>query len=115
VKDGTAIAADWTGTIATESVLLTDVNETAAAKDTVATLENVKAELVAGTRKVFDTSTFTVEGKTLESYMADVDTDAAYEKDTEVISDGAFNESKFRSAPYFDLAIDGITRLNEAF
>ena len=47
--------------------------------------------------------------------MADVDTDANYEKDTEVISDGYFHESEFRSAPYFDLAIDGITRLNEAF
>jgi len=115
VKEGKAIDADWTGTIATESVLLTDVNETAAAKDTVKTLETVKAELVAGTRKVFDTSTFTVEGKKLDSYKADVDTDANYEKDTEVISDGAFNESKFRSAPYFDIAIDGITRLNEKF
>ena len=47
--------------------------------------------------------------------MADVDTDAAYEKDTEVIEDGVFYESKFRSAPYFDLWIDGITLLNQAF
>ena len=115
VKDGQAIAADWTGTIATDSVLLTEVNETAAAKDTATTLETVKAELVAGTRKVFDTSTFTVGGAKLESYMADVDTDENYEKDTEVVADGAFNESKFRSAPYFDIAIDGITRLNEKF
>ena len=115
VKDGQAIAADWTGTIATDSVLLTEVNETAAAKDTATTLETVKAELVAGTRKVFDTSTFTVGGAKLETYMADVDTDENYEKDTEVVADGAFNESKFRSAPYFDIAIDGITRLNEKF
>ncbi len=115
VKDGEAIAADWTGTIATDSVLLTDINETVAAEGTAAKLESIKGELVAGTRHVFDTSSFTVEGAKLDSYKADVDTDAAYEKDTEVIADGYFQESKFRSAPYFDLAIDGITRLNEAF
>ncbi len=49
------------------------------------------------------------------SYMADVDTDEAYEGDTEVISDGYFHESEFRSAPYFDLQIDGITLLDTAF
>ncbi len=115
VKDGKAIDADWTGTIKTDSVLLTEVNEAVAAKDTAATIESVKGELVAGTRHVFDTSTFTVDGAKLESYKADVDTDEAYEKDTEVIADGYFHESEYRSAPYFDLAIDGITRLNEEF
>jgi basic membrane protein A len=47
--------------------------------------------------------------------MADVDTDANYEKDTEVITDGYFHESEFRSAPYFDIQIDGITLLNTNF
>ena len=47
--------------------------------------------------------------------MADVDTDAAYEGDTEVIADGYFHESEFRSAPYFDLQIDGINLLDTAF
>ena len=47
--------------------------------------------------------------------MADVNTDANYEKDTEVIEDGVFYESKHRSAPYFDLQIDGIELLNSAF
>ena len=46
--------------------------------------------------------------------MADVDTDANYEGDTEAIKDGAFLESTFRSAPYFDVDIDGITILNSA-
>lgn len=45
--------------------------------------------------------------------MADVDTDPNYEGDTEVIEDGAFQESVKRSAPYFDLKIDGITTLGE--
>lgn len=114
-QNGEAIDADWTGTLETGSVVLTDVNEAVAAEGTVAKLEEVKAALQDGSVQVFDTAAFTVEGKTLSSYMADVDTDAAYEKDTEVIEDGAFKESKFRSAPYFDLQIDGINLLDTAF
>lgn len=115
VIDGTAIDADWTGTLSTDSVLLTEVNETAAVAGTQDAIDKAKEELKAGTLHVFDTSAFTVEGKTLDSYMADVDTDADYTPDTEVIKDGYFHESEFRSAPYFDLRIDGITLLDEAF
>ena len=58
---------------------------------------------------MFDTANFTVGGQTLTSYMADVDSDEAYTPDTEVVSDGYFHESEYRSAPYFDIDIDGIT------
>ena len=115
VKNGEAIPADWTGTIETGSVVLTDINEAACAAGTAEKLEEVKAAIEAGTTKVFDTTTFTVEGKAMESYMADVDTEAAYTPDTEVIEDGAFQESTKRSAPYFDLKIDGINLLDTAF
>ena len=115
VVNGEEIPADWTGTIATGSVLLTEVNEAAAAAGTAEALEAAKAQLIAGELHVFDTATFTVGGETLTSYMADVDTDAAYEADTEVIADGYFHESEFRSAPYFDLQIDGITLLDTKF
>lgn len=114
VRDGKEIEADWTGSIATGSVVLTDLG-TAVADGTADAIEAAKKELQNGTRKVFDASTFTVGGETLTSYMADVDTDAAYTADTEVILDGAFEESKFRSAPYFDLRIDGINLLDEAY
>ena len=112
---GEAIEADWTGTLATESVQLTDVNEAVAAAGTVEKLAEVKAGLEDGSIHVFDTANFTVDGKALDSYMADVDTDPAYEGDTEVIADGYFHESEFRSAPYFDLQIDGINLLDTAF
>ena len=115
VQNGEAIATDWTGTIETGSVVLTEVNETAAAEGTAAKLEEVKAKLLDGSINVFDTATFTVGGETLASYKADVDTDAAYEKDTEVIENGIFFESKFRAAPYFDLEIDGITLLDRNY
>ncbi len=115
VTKGESIDADWTGTIATESVLLTEVNEQAAAKGTKAAIDAAKAKLTAGTLKVFDTATFTVKGSALTSYKADVNTDAKMEKDTEVIENGAFMESKFRSAPYFDVEIDGITLLDRNY
>ena len=115
VQNGEAIAADWTGTIATGSVVLTDVNEQAAAAGTVEKIAEVKTALEAGELHVFDVSTFTVGGETLNSYLADVDTDPAYTPDTEVVENGYFNESAKRSAPYFDLQIDGINLLDTAF
>ena len=77
VQNGEAIDADWTGSIATGSVELTDVNEAVAAEGTVEAIEAAKAAFEAGELHVFDTDTFTVDGSKLESYMADVDTDSS--------------------------------------
>ena len=115
VMDGKAIDTDWTGTIETGSVVLTDVNEKAAAKGTAEKLEAVKADLLAGKINVFDTANFTVDGKKLDNYKADVDTDDKFTPDTEVVEDGVFAESAKRSAPYFDIRIDGINLLDEAY
>lgn len=113
--NGEEIAADWTGTLATGSVVLTEVNEQAAAAGTAEKIAEVQAALESGELHVFDVSTFTVDGAAVDSYMADVDTDDAYTPDTEVVADGYFHESEFRAAPYFDLQIDGITMLDTAF
>jgi basic membrane protein A len=113
-KAGEEIKLDWTGDLASGSVELTDINEKAGAVGTAEKLKEVEAALKAGTLRVFDVSTFTVDGKHLTSYKADVDTDANYAPDTEVIADGYFHESEFRSAPYFDLKIDGISLLDTA-
>ncbi|MBR2527133.1 MAG: BMP family ABC transporter substrate-binding protein [Blautia sp.] len=115
VANGEEIDTDWTGSIATDSVQILDLNEDVVAPGTAETIEEIKAKLESGELHVFDTSAFTVDGNTLESYMADVDTDEAYTADTEVISDGYFHESEYRSAPYFDLQIDGIELLDTAF
>ena len=116
MEKGNAIATDWSGTIETGSVVLTDLGAAVAA-GTKEAIEAASAEIVAGKLHVFDTATFTVEGNTLTSYMADVDTDANYEGDHEVITDGYFSESGegFRSAPYFNLTIDGISLLDTKF
>ncbi len=116
VKDGNAIDVDWTGTLTNGSVALTEVNTTAAAAGTQAKIDEVKAKLISGEIKVFDTTKFTVGGNPIsDTHKADVDTDSSYTPDTDVVDGGAFLESKFRSAPYFDLRIDGITLLNEKF
>lgn len=115
VMDGTEIPADWTGTLATGSVVLTDVNETAAAAGTAEAIAAATEKLEKGEIHVFDCSTFTVKGETLTSYQADVNADSDNTPDTEVVHDGYFSESEFRSAPYFDLEIDGITRLDVNF
>ena len=116
VVKGEAIAPDWCGTIATNSVVLSGVNQDVAAEGTIEKINDAIKALEAGTLHVFDTANFTVDGKTLTEYLADVDGD--YTGETNVIHDGYFDESNavdFRSAPYFDIIIDGVTNLNTNF
>lgn len=136
VAGGEAMAADTTGTRADGSVLISDLGKKASTAETAEYVNNVKKQLANGSLKVFDTSKFTVtvvppsgaEGDFgvntaakvdanghLTSYMADVDSDPAYTPDTEVVANGEFQESKFRSAPYFDIQIDGINLLDTRF
>ena len=112
VRNGEAIAVDWTGDIASGSVKMAELNEAVAAEGTAQKLAEVQALLESGDLKVFDTSTWTVNGAPLSEYLADVDSDEAFTPDTNVIADGYFHESEYRSAPYFDIAIDGINLLN---
>ena len=114
VLNGEEIAADWTGTLETGSVVLTELGENVA-EGTQEAIDEAMAALEDGSLHVFDTSTFTVEGAEVTTYMADVDTDADNTGDTEAVSDGYFHESEYRSAPYFDLQIDGITLLDTNF
>ena len=112
VAEGKAIDVDWTGTIATGSVELTEINEAVAAEGTQAAIDEAIAKFEAGELHVFDTATFTVKGEALTSYLADVDDMGDFVGETEVVSDGYFHESEFRSAPYFDLDIDGIVNVD---
>ena len=114
VVEGEAIDADWCGDIATNSVVLTGLNQDVAAKGTEEKINEAIDAFKAGTLHVFDTSKFTKDGKNLTEYLADIDGD--FKGETNVIHDGYFDESNakdFRSAPYFDMIIDGITNLNE--
>ena len=115
VMNGTDIADDWTGTLTDGAVKITAVGNAAAA-GTQAKLDEVAAKLKDGSLKVFDCATFTVGGKTLTEYLADVDDAGDFKPETNVIrtENGVtfFDESADRSAPYFDIRIDGITEVN---
>ena len=124
---------DYIGTLATGSVKLDAPGAKATDKEKYQKkIDEVKAKLESGELHVFDTDTFTVstfgDGKNtffnlnatvdplthkVTGYMADVDSDPAYAGDTEAIKDGYFHESEYRSAPYFDLIIDGVIIVEE--
>ena len=115
VMNGKDIADDWTGTLANGAVKITALGS-AAAEGTQEKLDEVAAKLNDGTLKVFDCATFTVNGEHLTEYLADVDDAGDFQPDTNVIrtENGVtfFDESADRSAPYFDIRIDGITEIN---
>ncbi|MCQ2449427.1 MAG: BMP family ABC transporter substrate-binding protein [Clostridia bacterium] len=115
---GKTIDKDWTGTVATGSVKVLEVNDKVAAKGTQEAIDAALEAFKAGSLKVFDTEKdnyITVGGKKLTAYKADVNSDEKFEKDTEVVADGYFHESEYRSAPYFDVEIDGIELLDRNY
>lgn len=120
--NGEDIKADWAEGYSEDAVGITPLGESCA-EGTADYVADVEAQLKDGSLKVFDTSKFTVNGETVTSAECDLSfmdwtTDPAtvvYQGETvEAIVDGAFEESTFRSAPYFQLRIDGITEDAEA-
>lgn len=103
--DGTPIDVDWAKGYPEGVNLITELNEKTVAEGTAEKVAEVEAQLTAGTLNVFDTSTFTVGGKTMEALIAE---GGDYEKYGAYVSDGYFHESELASAPAFDLIIDGI-------
>ncbi len=119
VKNGEAIDTDWTGTLTTGSVVLTEVGKKAAVAGTQTVIDTYKAALQNGTKKVFDTSLFTVTSyaggafaELTDVTMTEGKLTSAKKNGTEVIKTvngiSFFDESAVRSAPYFDIDIDGI-------
>ncbi len=108
VANGGAIEDDYVGTLLSDSVQLTELGS-AVAEGTATKLEEVKKRLIAGTEKVFDINKFTVDGRKVESLQI------AALNNAEVIANGQFCESLYRSAPYFELNIDGITLINRIY
>lgn len=112
VKEGKKIDLDWCGTMQTGSVELLELGKNVA-EGTQAKVDEVKAKLLDGSLKVFDTATFTVGGVNPTELLADLDGD--FTPETNVVKNGVFEESNvasYRSGPYFGINIDGITLLN---
>ena len=114
--NGEEIVTDWAKGFAEDAVLITPLNDACVAEGTAEYVDGIIAQLKDGSLKVFDTNTFTVGGEKIDSYTVNLSymdwstMTAIYAgEDMEAIVDGAFVESTFRAAPYFDLRIDGIT------
>lgn len=105
VLDGTPIATDWCQGFAEKAVDITPLNEKVVAEGTAEKVAEVRAAIEAGTLHVFDTTTFTVDGVSLEDKIAE---GGDFEKFAPYVSDGYFHESELASAPAFEVRIDGI-------
>ena len=106
MMNGEDVATDWAAGYNEGAVAITTLGESCA-EGTAEKVAEVEKAIHDGTLHVFDTATFTVGGETLTSY------DKSYGfEGNELISDGYFHESELRSAPAFDIRIDGITELS---
>ena len=105
---GEEIVTDWCQGYADGAVCITELNEAACAEGTAEKVAEVEAAITEGTLHVFDTSTFTVGGETLEDLIAN---NPDYAKYADYVSDGYFHESELASAPAFDLIIDGVVAI----
>ena len=96
-------------------VVLTELNTAVAAEGTAEAIAEAQAKIESGEIHVFDVSTFTVNGETPDTGLIDTDGDFVGNEDCNAIFDGYYHESYFKSAPNFDLRIDGITLVNEEY
>ncbi|MCQ2742701.1 MAG: BMP family ABC transporter substrate-binding protein [Bacilli bacterium] len=115
---------DHVGTLANGGVVSDKIGK-CAAEGTAEAVATAAAAIKDGSLKIFDTSKFTVsadknpygkftvdaDGHLLTAYANVDDTDEEYSKETQVVENGVYEESAKRSAPYFDLIIDGITEV----
>ena len=109
------ISSDYVGTVETGSVQLTkygaSVSEEAKSK-----VADAKAKLADGTLHVFDGTKFTVNGgqtPTNENMAPNKTWTFNYPDGTDFMKDGYYHESYYRSAPSFDVIIDGINSIVE--
>lgn len=125
VKNNKTIAYDWCGGIKEGSVVVGEVGS-CAAEGTKAAIEAATNQFKAGTLNVFDCSKFTVsaannpyadwtldENNHIVTCKANVVPDENFAADTQVVENGIYKESSKRSAPYFDVNIDGITCIDD--
>lgn len=104
VIEGTEIPRDWCKGFADDAVTVTELNEKAVAPGTAEKVAQVKQDIKDGKLHVFDCASFTVGGETVTTF------DTAYGfEGNQLVTDGYFHESELRSAPCFELRIDGIT------
>lgn len=105
VMNGESFDVDWSKGYSDNAVYITPINTKVATSDAVAKTNAAIEGIKNGSIKVFDTKSFTVGGKSIETLIAEGGDFAKY---AQYVSNGAFNEQNGFAAPAFDLRIDGI-------
>ncbi|MBQ1709943.1 MAG: BMP family ABC transporter substrate-binding protein [Treponema sp.] len=105
VMNGQGFDVDWSKGYEEGAVYITKINSKVATSDAQAKAEAAEKAIKAGTLKVFDTKSFTVNGKSIEDLIK---AGGDFAKYSNYVKDGAFNEQNGFAAPAFDLRIDGI-------
>ena len=112
VENGEQMEWDFSGSLADGAVVVGKAGK-CAASGTQEAMDAAAEKIKKGELKIFDCANFTVGGQHLTSKLADVDDEGDWVPETEaIVTEGDktyYAESKFRSAPYFDVDIDGIT------
>ena len=111
VINGESFETDWCRGHEDGAVWITELNEAAVAEGTQEKVDELWAAIDDGSLKVFDTSTWTVNGETITS-TANID---GYNGVEYISPDGYFMESELASAPSFQFIVDGITELNTVY
>ena len=107
VMNGKKPEQDWCHGYSNNAVQISPLGKACAA-GTQEAVDAAIEKIKSGELKVFDCSTFTVNGEHLTSY----DKSDGFEG-TQLIWDGYCHESEVISAPLFDIRIDGITELSK--
>lgn len=105
VMAGESFDVDWSKGYSDGAVYTTAINSKVATADAQTKVDAAVNGIINGSVKVFDTATFTVGGKSIETLIAEGGDFAKY---AAYVKDGAFNEQNGFAAPAFDLRIDGI-------
>ena len=100
VMAGESFDVDWSKGYSDGAVYTTAINSKVATADAQAKVDAVVNGIINGSVKVFDTATFTVGGKSIETLIAEGGDFAKY---AAYVKDGAFNEQNGFAAPAFDL------------
>lgn len=105
VMNGQGFDVEWSKGYEEDAVYITKINSKVATSDAQAKTEAAEKAIKAGTLKVFNTKSFTVNGKSIEDLIK---AGGDFAKYSNYVKDGAFNEQNGFAAPAFDLRIDGI-------
>lgn len=115
IKEGKSIPTEWSKGYETSACGITEINKSAFTSEeefenTKKAVSDAEKALKDKTLYVFDTSTFSVNGKTVTTTVSDELSSEYF--GVEYIGDGHFKEYELSSNPRFMFRIDGITELN---